>query len=552
MKILILSFIFYLLSLVLTYTDKLFIFRWLSFGFWILAICLNIVSLIKPIKLKPFKNYFGRKNILFFSVLFLAIVFQFIFLNSYPFTAISDEIRDGGLNIQQILSGEIVNIFSWGRYNSHGLIIPTLASPFYYLFGNSVLTYRFPAAITGLTSVLLLYYLGKKYFNQTVAFFASILLLTIPFHLYYTRTEIVIAFSETFSILVLLTLFMVIKSLNFQKLIIFGLINGFALGFHASIRVLIFIGLLFLLHKILTSSVSFKKKVEFLITAIFAFFIGFGPRLIFTPPNILFHTERIPLLNKPELATTNTATIFTNIVDIGKQYLFSLNIFFFQRISSLPFDYKDTLMPTAFIIFIILGFWQLWRKNHFYFVMFLTIFLVLPFTNSAITDLFVYSHRLTPLWPMVALITAIGFDYFIHLVFKKAPSFYGKIIVISFFIAVIFRGFLFFYYETANKGKTSSDYLSMYTINNLKNLNSSLVCLTLSPSNYERYNLLHYQEQYAFFFPNKTINKSKKDNITDSEVIITGDCRIEKKNYNVHNYLYNKTKLTVSIENNLF
>lgn len=459
----------------------------------------------------------------FLFVLIVTVVFQFVFLSQYPFVALFDEIRDGGLNTRQILNGEILNIFGWGRYNSHGLIIPVLNIPAYLLFGNSVFAYRFSAALAGFSSIILLYYFGRKFFNQTVAFFSSLLLLTLPFHLYYSRTEIVIAFTETFSLLALYFLFTGFKTFQNKNLIIFGLTAGFTLGLHASTRVMVITSLIFLLGKILiTNQLLIKTKIGKIITVLTALFIGYGPRLIFTSPNIFFHTERIPLVQSG--------------VDLLMKYLVSLNLFFIRPVSSLPYEYSETLFPFFLTPFFLVGLWQLWKRNRLYFFFFLSLILILPFTNSAVTDLLVYSHRLIPLWFISSLIIGLGVSSFLHFSFKKFPVLLGKLLTISLFALIVARGAFFFYNETANSGKKPADYLSMYTLQNLKQINSQNVCLSLSPQNFEIFNLLHYQEQYTFFLPKKTIRKNINGNLDNNEVLITGDCGIEKKNYNRYQY----------------
>ena len=79
---------------------------------------------------------------------------------------------------------------------SIGLIIPTVAAFFYRFFGSSVLTYRVPAALLAVLDVGLLYLLMRRAAGRTAGLFAGLVLLILPLHLFYARTELVVIFSS--------------------------------------------------------------------------------------------------------------------------------------------------------------------------------------------------------------------------------------------------------------------------------------------------------------------------------------------------------------------
>lgn len=194
-----LSLFLYLLSLVIAINDIWFSFRWLSFSLWISSVLIILFFIFwKEIgSVKAIIKVISRKKelILLLWVIIAGILLNFLFLSYYPFVASGDEIRDGGWNARQILEGTIKNIFGYGRYESHGLVIPTLVIPFYLIFKNSVLSYRALTALLAALDILVVYLLSRKIIGRSGAFFSSLILAILPLHLYYARTEIVVMFS---------------------------------------------------------------------------------------------------------------------------------------------------------------------------------------------------------------------------------------------------------------------------------------------------------------------------------------------------------------------
>ena len=241
-----------------------------------MSVILPLIYFLKIHK-KSFKLSNHYKYLLILSV--LTIFFHFINLKTYPFVSVGDEVRDGGLNAVEINQGDYKDIFGYGRYESHGLIIPTINSVFVKLFPQSNLLYRAPTAIVGSLDVLLFYLLISLSFNSTVAFWSALILLTNPLHLFYSRTETVIIFSSLLSSLLigifLNTLNKAKKPIDFFTLFI---LIGFSFNFHASIKAVAIILVPYLIIKIFS-----LKKISSIIFSLFllpiSLIAGFGPRL---------------------------------------------------------------------------------------------------------------------------------------------------------------------------------------------------------------------------------------------------------------------------------
>jgi len=133
--ILVLSFsiFFGALAIIITHIDNEFHFQWLSLSlhFFSIATIVGYILIHKTIRLK-IESYTEVLSLLFVGL--VAVVTRFLYLSTYPFVAVLDEVRDAGLDGVKIVSSSINNIFYYGSYEAHGLIIPTISSFFLSVF----------------------------------------------------------------------------------------------------------------------------------------------------------------------------------------------------------------------------------------------------------------------------------------------------------------------------------------------------------------------------------------------------------------------------------
>ncbi len=183
--------------------DKEFYYKWLVLALWLISLLFFLYSS----SLFKFKRIsFTSPNPELFLIIATAIFVSFFQLKNIPFVTIGDMLRDGGLDALTIISGETKNIFAYGRYESHGLIIPTFSAIFHPFFGDSAMIFKVACAIVAVLDAILLYTLMKKFINTKSALIGSLILIFTPLHLYYGRTEIVVIFSSLLTTLLLLSL----------------------------------------------------------------------------------------------------------------------------------------------------------------------------------------------------------------------------------------------------------------------------------------------------------------------------------------------------------
>lgn len=511
-------------SIVITYFDKAFKYQYLSIVFYLISIVpiflFFIFSLIK--KYLNNKFYTQSKN-QFLIIIILAIFTRFLLLSNYPYAALGDEVRDGGINGVQIFNHEILNIFGYGRYDAHGLIIPTITSTFYPIFGNSTLMYRIPAAIIGILDILFVYILIFTLISPKAGFFSALTLISLPLHLFYSRTQIVVIFSSFITTLFIASIYYYFKHKNIWRYVFLGLLIGLSFNFHASIKTVgITTLLLILFFEIKKISIQSIKNIFLLFLSIL---VGFGPRLIYTPFNIFFHSSRLESFNQL-------------LYNLPQRYFNSILVWFFLPTKSF-FNNNLSLLPISLFLIIIFGLFCYFKKNKsinwFNYILFLS--LSIPFTNSAITDGINYDHRLSPLFPISAILVGCCFWFICQNYTDKKI----KLLEILLVLFLSLQTITFYSARLAdvnwNNFIEKKDFLSMHIIKFIQSNkpSSSKLCLTVPKQYLSYFDLTHIQEQYNFFLPQYSITFYGNNRLSDYQVIIDTDC-LKHNNYKQYTY----------------
>ncbi|HVA96859.1 MAG TPA: glycosyltransferase family 39 protein [Candidatus Acidoferrales bacterium] len=551
--VVIVSIITYLYSLRIVSSDPYFYFRWLSFGLHIISLlAVLFLYILQNVSKIPLKKIVTEKEINpLIIIVLISVLANFLFLSIYPYVSIADELRDGGLYAMKIASGVLGNIFGYGSYDAHGLIIPTLTIPFYYLFGNSTLAYRFPAALLSTADVILLYFLIRLVLNRSTAFWSALVLATLPLHMYFAHTQVVVAFNLFWVPVILLVLFILLKRHRFVDYAFFGTVLGFASGFHAAIRVfacLILLILFFLEFRemiVKKFALEEKRALRFgkLAVLLIFFFVGFGPRLLFTGTQDFFHSSRFVFENQMQESSPITAQ---NISTLKNNYIRSIMVYIYEPTTFFYPDVKPIFTPFLAIFFLLgIGYAFFVLKNSFLNIL-LFLLIVLPFFTSAITDWINASHRVSPLFAIASIFVAIGITYCISAIRHKNLRYLFITVMICYLLIQLLT---FYTKQPANKNVGMPGYLDMhmfyflqqekqyqlsptmslrYMQQSLQSPNSlSHICLAVSPDNYQNYmsNYEAYSQQQQFLLPNATIDYMKNRAIHNNEVyIVSGQC----------------------------
>lgn len=343
-------------------------------------------------------------------------------------------------------------------------------------------------------------------------------LISLPLHLFYSRTEIVVILSSLFSTIILLALFIFFrrKAISVFDYIFLGTLLGFAFNLHAGVKAFAMIILINIIlisfYQLLSRKLSVRQVGARILFLTVFLFVGFGPRLLSTPSlDIFFNTSKLPFITEKQL----------NIGNTWGKYLKSLLVWVKEPTTRGYPDHKP-IFPLPLFFLMILGILVSIAKKNFYLISVFITGLVLHLTNSALTDMLNGDHRLASLYPIGALFVGVGVAFILE---KLKPKPLQYLFTGALYIFLSYQIISFFILQPANKNKDIGDYLSMHTIYFIKsnkdyfNKTNNLTFL-VSPLNYDKLNLLHYKEQYNFFLPKTNIFLEKSEAIRDNEIYI--------------------------------
>jgi len=571
-----LALLLYVAAVVITHDEPEFKLRGLTFCLWIAAIPIAYLGLChleyKP-RLKDNKTFcFERSEILTFVGLTLAaFATRFLFLDVYPFQPIHDGMRDTGLDGVRIATNELKNIYGWGYTDAQGLIIPTISSFLFPVFGYSPMIFLVPAALISSLDVLLLYLTARRYLGRGGATWAAVILLTLPLHLFYGRTELVIIFSSFWATAILYLMSHLLEKRSIKNYGQLGLLLGFTAAFHAGIKVVVIltIGLVFLISLYFFWKRKERKAIASGLGLMLLFIlVSFGPRILFSPPEVFLQLSKVNITAPPpeeeKPASVEIPGLFTlKLPSALNDYPKSFMIYIFEAAAShnLASLLPILSLPLAilFVIGLLLSFAQgsAWVKTPWLKLVSIYI-LILPFTNSSITNFLNQDYRFAPVYPMLSLLVAYGTIEILKRI--GLSSFYRRVVygglVALLLVTTSYSAFWFFDSDMAtytmfrgDKQLIYQDFVLAYSIRTIKSepslQKSDAVCLTASRSLKEWLSLDHIQQQFEFYLPNKKIDLHlAEQDLTNNQLYISPACSLDltQSQWQVKEYCSNYEK----------
>lgn len=524
-----LSFFLGIVAIFLIKRDIAFSDVWTPFWLHVISFLLIFVAFFsKKYTTHRLFHILHEREVFAFGIVFFFIMFvSFFQLTTFPYVSLGDELRDSGLFAQQIHNGQIQNIFGYGAYNGYGQIIPTIASFFYNFFASSVLTYRFPAALVSILDVAVFYILLRQITKPLISILGASILAVSPFHLFFARTQLVVAFNGLWASLILYATYMVFEDNSMVSFVLLGALLGFSSEFHATIRVLAI--LVFLLTVVFKIFFLIRRKIRLWPTVagvgllLASAVISFGPQMLFTTPQNFFHTERFSLQKNVE---DRQALSIDQIKSLGSNYMQSLGAWVVSPVGGDFFHDDQPLTPILLVPLFLMGILYgviFVRKAYLYLLT--SLLFLLPFFTSAITDAINTDQRMNAGLPLVAIFSSIGIYAVMRLLhWKRLQYIFAGLVGVY----LLFLAGNFFIKQTPNIGRDVKDYMSMniiYTIQSLQDTSPTAqnYCLVLSKDMNKDLDYLHYKEQYQYFLPNVAIEKQIDPTYSDSEVHIYKD-----------------------------
>lgn len=519
--------LFSVVGFVLSYLDNTHAFRWVVVGFYFLSV-FTLPTYLLFLRRAVVAVYGARIFVHirthreFWFILAVAAVTRFVFLETYPFVGVGDELKYGGLYAREMLEGDIDNFFEYGLHGTQGTMPLMLGIPFYLVFGESVLSYRVFAALISLSTVCILYVAALFLCNRRVAFWSAFVLAVLPLELFFARTEIVVAMNSWWGIVLFLTTLGIIRGRRkgLAWYAVYGILIGFVFTFHSTAKAFAVVSLGLVLGKVLFDGLRFLlqrrvgKKEAVRVFLFFAFFIvGFGPNLLHMNQGSLITRERSFIHNgavensAEEVQPGHIESIQQTGAVLGMRYITSLLVYGVEPTQSW-YSVREPILPPLLFVFFLAGVVFLLLAMLLYrrpvSGLLLAYLLIIPFTHSAITTELNYEHRLAPLFPLIALATGVGMYVTFHLIH------WNKVLQAALAVYLVSIGVVFFANEAAGfEGNTDYavfEYKAMHALNALKDREdignvAPHMCFVVPEHEGQHYRASHVWEQFSFFLP---------------------------------------------------
>lgn len=170
--------------------------------------------------------------VLLFLIVILASALRIWNISTNPAGFFVDE-ASHGLEAHSILTtgkdtnGKVFPVIfkAVGDYRDPVLIYSTI--PFVYFFGLNEFSVRITSAVYGILAVIMIYFVGKEYFNERIGLWSALLLAISPWHVLFSRVGFQLIASVFW---ILFTLYFLHKSFNkmyYYALAAFGLLLSF-------------------------------------------------------------------------------------------------------------------------------------------------------------------------------------------------------------------------------------------------------------------------------------------------------------------------------------
>lgn len=237
-------------------------------------------------------------------------------------------------------------------------------------------------------------------------------------------------------------MFFFLKDKRVINFAVFGTVLGFSFGFHTAVRtvalIMLVVGIVLEFFPINRQTIS-RKGVNLLVFILFCF-ISFGPRLLFITKDVFFAKHRF-------YTQFNGKENFIGKFDeMSQRYYHSLLSWSVEPLQNRTVDNKPILTPLLSVFFIVGLAVSVFVWNNLYLKIISLLALIIPFSNSALTDALNQGHWLSVLLPIGAILIAVGIIVFQQKMSKKLIKNIFSFLVLIYLLSQVF----FFFLQTAD------------------------------------------------------------------------------------------------------
>jgi len=436
---------------------------------------------------------FLKKNLLFISIILIAILPRFIFLNSVPNAINEDELHyvidaksfflTGKDTLGQVTPIDVLFFKSPKSGGLQAELQYFLEIPVFGLMGFSLFNLVLPNVLLGILSVVLIYLITLRLFNKNTAILAGLVAAMNPWLIFISRTTYeagpaTLFFLCTFYILLVTKKWRILLAIPFALLAFYSYIG----------TKLLFLPFMFISISYAYLYVSKKKylKQYFLVFIFCVFLTGFF--LLALRQYDVSRAAEIILPNNPEItkqtillreaAMQSPITyLFDNKISVylsvliknvfnafSPVYLFVSASYFFMTGGHGLFYYIDS-------IFLVIGLGLLFLRNRKLFITFIVILLIgiLPSVLHNPNGSGTFPPHIALIIPFFIILIGVGIEGVLK-IFKNKKYLYAFFICLGFLYFIAFLNFSYFYFfkfplQEATfeaQGRVLSKYISLY------------------------------------------------------------------------------------------
>ena len=402
-----------------------------------------------------------KEKYLLLGLVLMTILTRVFFLADFPKGFSGDEVQQGYSAYSILKTGKD----EWGQFlplspRGFGDFKPPLYTfitvPSIAIFGLNEHAVRFPAALMGVLTVILVYFLAKQLFqNGQLSLLAAFLLAINPWHIQISRT----AFEGGLGVLLFCAgLLFFLKGLNNSKLFIYSAIFwGLTLYTYHSFRLFLALLLVFIIF-------AFREKINFkkLIAPTIIFIVCLLP-LLFNIKSTLVRSSDVGIFSNQQISgyfknkgTSPLPPLFDKAFD--NKFIYLTGVFYENFLSYyspqflftgnrsdgsyLNFPGYPLLYPFE-ILSIYLGIYLLVKGKEKKLIFGWLILAAIP---AAIATGSMSAHRAVTFLPLLSIISALGFKSIIDSLSDKLNINKKKLYQITIFILLVsFINFLYYY-----------------------------------------------------------------------------------------------------------
>lgn len=336
-----------------------------------------------------------HKNKIIILIIILASVLRFSFLDKFPLAVNVDEAAKGYNAYSLLKTGKSFRGLAWPLYftdysdqqPSHVILYNYLIIPSVALFGLNLFAIRFPAAIIGTLTVLVIYFLTFELFKKRELANLSALFLAIsPWHIFMSRMAIE---PITYPFLFLLGWYFAQKALKNKKyLYISAFIFGLCLYSYQS--ALLTIPVFLLIYSIINIKFLLSNKSISLLS-VFIFILVASPLVVLflTNPFVLGHFYN---------SSAGQNSLYIRIIELIKNYvgqLVTMHVFY----------------PLPILLLATIGLWVIVKKRADISIKLIAVVAATSIIPAAATNLgyAVSAARTFPIVGILEILAALGF-----------------------------------------------------------------------------------------------------------------------------------------------